>query len=213
MTTSATELQSSNPCRVDGCHSPVFSTGLCGRHKKQQQRQRAAFITVRPDEEWCPELFVPDLRVRKGRNPKPGIVPLAVAAVTHGYDQDGELERLPKKAKTKHLPKDDRDSRVDAWGQAGKQANKTRRKNIAQEYKAVHYAERDRALFLGKQKLPRTPHIPTVPLTLNPSGWGKSSPAGNLAGAFTGEGYKVFPRGVSKPCQCRACKASRKARA
>jgi hypothetical protein len=212
-TLSMASQSSNDTCRVDGCHSPIFSTELCGKHKKQEQRQRAAFIKVRPDETWCPSYFKPDLKIRKGRNPKPGVVSLDVAAVTHGYDQAGKLDRLPIKPKTKHLPKEGGDSRVDTWGQAGKQANKTRRKNIAQEYKAVHYAERDRALFLGKQKLPRTAHVPTVPLTLNPSGWGRSA-SGNLAGDYGPDGkYRVFPRGVSKPCQCNACKESRKSRA
>jgi hypothetical protein len=225
MTTSATELQSSNPCQVEGCHSPVFSTGLCGRHKKQQQRQRAAFIKVRPGEEWRDDYFLADVKGRRGRNPKPSLVPLEVAATTHGYSAEGELERLPKKAKAKHLPQEGGDSRVDTWGNASAKANKTRRKGIVAEYKSIHYAEKDRALFLGK-KPPRMAHVPTVPATLNPAGW-RRSPRPRLVGAFTHvevvetsmgsdvrmSGYRVSPEGLSKPCKCKSCKQGRKARA
>jgi hypothetical protein len=146
------------------------------------------------------------------------MVPLEVAAATHGFDVHGNEIRLPKKAKAKHLPKEGGDSRVDTWGNAGKQANKTHRKNMAQQFKTTHYAERDRAVWLRGQgvsvpKLPRTAHVPTVPLTRNPAGWGRSA-TGNLAGDWGPDGkYRVFPKGVSKPCTCKACKRSRKSRA
>jgi hypothetical protein len=208
----------SSTCTVEDCGSPVHATGYCSKHKKQEQRQRSAFIKVRPDESWCPEYFKPDLKIKKGRNPKPGMVPLEVAAITHGFDLHGNEIRLPKKAKTKHLPKEGGDSRVDTWGNAGKQANKTHRKNMAVEFKTVHHAERDRAVWLRGQgvsvpKLPRTAHVPTVPLTRNPAGWGKSSGYGSRTGAYGADGkYRLFPQGVNKPCQCKSCKRSRRAR-
>jgi hypothetical protein len=218
-TSSMASQSLSDTCRVESCHSPVWATGLCSKHKRQEGRQRAAFIKVRPDEQWCPDFFVPDLKVKKGRNPRPSMVPLEIAAVTRGYDLAGNLDRLPIKPKTKHLPKEGGDSRVDTWGNAGKQANKTHRKNMAQQFKTVHYAERDRQVWLRGQglpapKLPRTCHVPSIPATSNPSGWGKSPGYGTRVGAYGADGkYRLFPQGLSKPCQCRACRASRKARA
>jgi hypothetical protein len=141
-------------------------------------------------------------------------VSLDVAAVTHGYDQHGNLVRLEKKAKTKHLPKNE-DSAADV--RTGKKWEANHRKNATQPFKTTHYAERDRAMWLRGQgesvpKLPRTAHVPTVPLTRNPAGWGRSA-TGNLAGDWGPDGkYRVFPQGVNKPCTCKSCKASRKAR-
>jgi hypothetical protein len=227
--TLTTASESLKTCRE--CEEPVFSNGLCSRHCKQMQRQRDAFMKVYPGRTWCPSYFVADVRVKKGRNPKPSMVSLDVAAGTHGYDQAGNLTRLDKKAKTKHLPKEGGDSRVDTWGNAGKQANKTHRKNMVQQFKTVHYAERDRAVWLRGQgvsvpNLPRTAHIPTVPLSRNPAGWGKSSPPSRWVGAFTNvemvetemgsyermSGYRITPTGVSKPCACKACRQSRRQR-
>jgi hypothetical protein len=209
-------------CTVSGCDSPIHATELCSKHKKQQQRQRAAFIKVRPGEEWRDEHFVPDVKVKRGRNPKPQILSLDrykadMGAAGWGADIHGNLTRLPDKPKPTYKPKDGESSNSAAdHTPIGKWDAKWRR-NQTQQFKAVHYAERDRAMWLRGQgvlapRLPRTAHVPTVPLTRNPAGWGASK-SGDLAGAFTSDGYKVFPRGVSKPCQCKACKESRKSRA
>jgi hypothetical protein len=213
---SSTESPSLNNCKVEGCESTVHATELCGKHKKQEQRQRAAFIRVRPDEQWCPSNFKPDVKVKRGRNPRPQILSLDrykadMGAAGWAADIHGNLTRLPAKPKPTYKPKDGESSNsaADVTG-VGKWDAKWR-KNQTQIFKSIHWAERDRALFLGK-KIPRTAHVPDIPLTSNPAGWGRS-PSPTLAGAFTSDGYRVFPQGVSKPCQCKACKASRKNRA
>jgi hypothetical protein len=220
-TTSTAALSSSSNCRVEGCDSPVHATELCSKHKRQELRQRSAFIKTRPGKEWCQSYFVADVKVKRGRNPKPSLVSLDVAAVTHGYDQHGNLTRLDKKAKTKHLPKEG-DSAADV--RSGKKWEANWRKNATTEFKSVHWAERDRAMFLGKT-VPRTAHVPTIPLTRNPAGWGRS-PWPTQVGAFAHvetvetsmgsyermSGYRITPTGLSKPCTCKACKASRKSR-
>jgi hypothetical protein len=221
----------SDMCRVDGCHSSVFSTELCGKHKKQEQRQRSAFIKVRPDETWRPSYFKPDLKVKRGRNPKPQVISLDrykadMGAAGWAADIHGNLTRLPDKPKPTYKPKDGESSNSAADSTAIGKWDAKWRKNASTEFKSVHWAERDRAMFLGQGKLPRTAHVPTVPLTRNPAGWGESSPPARWVGAFTNvetvdgpmgsyermSGYRIAPRGVSKPCQCSACRQSRNQR-
>jgi hypothetical protein len=153
VTTSTTASQNLSSCKVDGCHAPVFSTKLCTKHKKQEQRQRQAFVKTR--REWREEFFVPDLKIKKGRNPRPSMVPLEVAA--HLFDSDGN--RLPIKAKKKHVSRDGETSDSAADVRTAKKWEANWRKNGTREFKTVHYAERDRAVWLRGQGEP-APKLP-----------------------------------------------------